>query len=287
MPSSAVPQRASRVWARAGAQHPRPNTRQPLQPRCFNPLPATLSLQSSPRNRPRSRRDGHHTRSLHAARPWPRALLPGASSWHRGGAWAGPGRLSGVCMCMPMPMPTPMCRVCTCACSERIPPSASGVAAALAQRADARRHRARAADGRAGALAGHSTLCLSRCSLPQGGLQPAAEPGAEPGAGRVRGHSPQPQPAPQHALPCRPALSPAEAQTANSSPGDACRWLIGRGMVLRFATHGAHRALPSSPCRLAGGLSSSRRPSRSCSRAHCDLEERITLFTSCRSSVVP
>ena len=105
----------------------------------------------------------------------------------RGGAWVGPGRLSGVCM--PMPMPMPMCRVCTCACSERLPPSASGVAAALAQRADAGRHRERPEDGRAGELAGHSTLCVSRCSLPQSGLQPAAEPGAEPGAGRVRGHS--------------------------------------------------------------------------------------------------
>ena len=26
-------------------------------------------------------------------------------------------------------------------------------------------------------------------------------------------------------------MSPAEAQTANSSPGDACRWLMGRAAV--------------------------------------------------------
>jgi hypothetical protein len=279
MPSSAVPHLASRVplaRARAPSQHPRPRTRQALQP--------------SPSNRPRSRRDGHHTRSLHAARPWPRALLPGASSWGlggawvgRGGAWVAPGRLSGVCICMcmpmPMPMPVPMCRVCTCARGERIPPSVPGVAAALAQRADARRHRERAADGRAGELAGHSTLCVQPAAERSAASRRAGSKGGswsgESALGRgARGHPPQPQPAPQHALPCRPALSPAEAQTANSSPGDACRRLAGRGAV----------CYPwCSPCRPAGGLSSSRRPSRSCWRARCDLEARTTRFASCCS----
>ena len=192
MPSSAVPHLASRV---------------PLLAPCFKPLARALAqpalstlgptrdtpLTLSPQPPALTPRRPSHTHPMAQGPPMAQGLaargLVVAPAWRlggdRGGAWVGPGRLSGVCM--PMPMPMPMCRVCACACRERLPPSASGVAAAPAQRSDARRRRERPEDGRAGELAGHSTLCLSRCSLPQSGLQPAAEPGAEPGAGRVRG----------------------------------------------------------------------------------------------------
>ena len=187
MPSSAVPHLASRVpLARAPAQHPL-STLGPTRDTPFNPLPATARAHAEA-----AITHAAYMRPAHGPGPCcpgPRRGTGVAPGWDRGGAWVAPGRLSGMCMPMPMPMPMPMCRVCTCACSERLPPSASGVAAALAQRADAGRHRERPEDGRAGELAGHSTLCVSRCSLPQSGLQPAAEPGAEPGAGRVRGHS--------------------------------------------------------------------------------------------------
>ena len=186
MPSSAVPHLASRV------PHPRPHTRHALQP--------------SPRNRPRSRRGGHHTPSL-----WPRACHgPGpCCPGPRRGTGVAPGwglGDSAACAC-PCPCPCAVCRVCACACRERLPSSASGVAAAPAKRSDARRRRERPEDGRAGELAGHSTLCLSRCSLPQSGLQPAAEPGAEPGAGRVRR---------------RWAGAPAGSRRSRSLPRSAC-----------------------------------------------------------------
>ena len=187
MPSSAVPHLASRVPLHLASSpwHGRwlsplsaPSAPHATRPSTLSPQPPALTPRRPSHTQPMAQ--GLAARGLVVAPGW---RLGG----DRGGAWVGPGRLSGVCMPMPMPMPMPMCRVCACACRERLPSSASGVAAAPAQRSDARRRRERPEDGRAGELAGHSTLCLSRCSLPQSGLQPAAEPGAEPGAGRVRG----------------------------------------------------------------------------------------------------
>ena len=91
---------------------------------------------------------------------------------------------------------------------------------------------------------------------------------------------------------CPLAVSPASRQlrpqsAANSSLGHACGWQLkprpcvrlamGRGAPLvSMIARGVDRAFLSSHCRSvyprrpAGGLSSSRRPSRSSSRAHCD-----------------
>ena len=118
------------------------------------------------------------------------------------------------------------------------------------------------------------------------------QPAAEPRAGRVRehwhgvlGHTLQPQPAPLAVSPASRQLRPQSA--ANSSLGHACGWQLkprpcvrlamGRGASLvSMIARGVDRAFLSSHCRSvyprrpAGGLSSSRRPSRSSSRAHCD-----------------
>ena len=119
-----------------------------------------------------------------------------------------------------------------------------------------------------------------------------AQPAAEPRAGRVRehwhgvlGHTLQPQPAPLAVSPASRQLRPQSA--ANSSLGHACGWQLkprpcvrlamGRGAPLvSMIARGVDRAFLSPHCRSvyprrpAGGLSSSRRPSRSSSRAHCD-----------------
>ena len=165
--------------------------------------------------------------------------------------------------------------------SERIPPNDAGVAAALAEYADAPVDRECAADRRAGERAGY-TVCVCVC----------VQPAAEPRAGRVRehwhgvlGHTLQPQPAPLAVNPASRQLRPQSA--ANSSLGHACGWQLkprpcvrlamGRGASLvSMIARGVDRAFLSSHCRSvyprrpAGGLSSSRRPSRSSSRAHCD-----------------
>lgn len=155
--------------------------------------------------------------------------------------------------------------------SERIPPNESGVAATLAEYAHAPVNRERAADRRAGSLAGQYAVRGACRTTGSWSRERALAWGA-------RTHA--------TAAACPPA-SPASRQLRSKGPTQASailRLAMGRPRrgvpLVSTIARGVDRArvalssLPVCrsvyPCRPAGGLSSSRRPSRSSSRAHCD-----------------